>query len=44
MIVYAIQKLYLRYPRYPGGGHHPLVYRLYHIIRAILMESNYAIP
>jgi len=25
-------------------GTNPLVYRLYHIIRAIFIESNYAIP
>jgi len=42
MIAHAIPKLYLRYPRYPG--YHPLVYRLYHIIRAIFIERNYAIP
>src|SRR6218665_416175 len=38
MIAHAIQKLYLRY-----RGYHPLVCRLYHIIRAIFIESNYAI-
>ena len=26
------------------GGYHPPVYRLFHIIRAIFIESNYAIP
>jgi len=27
-----------------GVGTTPLVYRLYHIIRAIFIKSNYAIP
>jgi len=43
MIAHAIPKLFLAYPRYPGWGYHPLDYRLYHIIRAIFIESNYAI-
>jgi len=44
MIAHAIKQLYLRYPRYPEWWIPPsLVYR--HIfIRAIFIESNYAIP
>jgi len=43
MIAYAIKKLYLRYPRYPGDGYHlSSISTLAYFIRAIFIESNYA--
>ena len=46
MIAHAIQTLYLIYPRYPGGGYQPHSLSTLDsniLIRAIFIESNYAI-